>query len=73
VSTRGAVFLYRAAQARALIDGRNYALPDDLKQLVIPVFAHRIVVNPGVESFDRRNNDASDILLEILDQVPVPL
>lgn len=73
VSTRGAVFLYRAAQARALIDGRSYALPDDVKQLVIPVFAHRIVVNPGVESFDRRNDDASDILLEILDQVPVPL
>jgi MoxR-like ATPase len=73
VSTRGAVFLYRAAQARALIDARSYALPDDVKQLVIPVFAHRIVVNPGVESFDRRNDDASDILLEILDQVPVPL
>ncbi len=73
VSTRGAVFLYRAAQARALIDGRSYALPDDVKQLVVPVFAHRIVVNPGVESFDRRNDDAKDILVEILDQVPVPL
>jgi MoxR-like ATPase len=73
VSTRGAVFLYRAAQARALIDGRSYALPDDVKQLVVPVFAHRIVVNPGVESFDRRNDDAGDILIEILDQVPVPL
>ncbi len=73
VSTRGAVFLYRAAQARALIHGRSYALPDDVKQLVVPVFAHRIVVNPGVESFDRRNDDAGDILIEILDQVPVPL
>jgi MoxR-like ATPase len=73
VSTRGAVFLYRAAQAIALIEGRNYALPDDVKQLAVPVFAHRIVVNPGVESFDRRNDDAKDILNEILDQVPVPL
>ncbi len=73
VSTRGAVFLSRAAQARALIEGRAYALPDDVKQLVVPVFAHRIVVNPGVESFDRRADDATDILNEILDQVPVPL
>ncbi len=73
VSTRGAVFLSRAAQARALIEGRAYALPDDVKHLVVPVFAHRIVVNPGVESFDRRTDDAKDILNEILDQVPVPL
>jgi MoxR-like ATPase len=73
VSTRGAVFLYRAAQAMALIEGRDYALPDDVKRLVVPVFAHRIVVNPGVESFDPRTDDAKDILRDILDQVPVPL
>jgi MoxR-like ATPase len=73
VSTRGAVFLHRAAQALALIEGRAYTLPDDVKRLVIPVFAHRIVVNPGVESFDRRTDDAKDILRDILDQVPVPL
>lgn len=73
VSTRGAVFLYRAAQAMALIEGRDYALPDDVKRLVVPVFAHRIVVNPGVESFDPRTDDAKEILRDILDQVPVPL
>jgi MoxR-like ATPase len=73
VSTRGAVFLHRAAQAMALIEGRDYALPDDVKRLVVPVFAHRIVVNPGVESFDPRTDDAKDILRDILDQVPVPL
>lgn len=73
VSTRGAVFLYRAAQAMALIEGRTYGLPDDVKRLVIPVFAHRIVVNPGVESFGHRTDDAKDILNEVLDQVPVPL
>jgi MoxR-like ATPase len=73
VSTRGAVFLHRAAQAMALIEGREYALPDDVKRLVVPVFAHRIVVNPGVESFDPQTDDAKDILLDILDQVPVPL
>jgi MoxR-like ATPase len=73
VSTRGAVFLYRAAQAMALIEGRTYGLPDDVKRLVIPVFAHRIVVNPGVESFGHRTDDAKEILNEVLDQVPVPL
>ena len=73
VSTLGAVFLYRAAQAMALVEGRTYCLPDDVKRLVIPVFAHRIVVNPGIESFGRRTDDAKDILTEILEQVPVPL
>ena len=73
VSTRGAVFLYRAAQAMAFVEGRTYCLPDDVKRLVIPVFAHRIVVNPGIESFGRRTDDAKDILTEILDHVPVPL
>ena len=73
VSTRGAVFLYRAAQAMALVEGRTYCLPDDVKRLVIPVFAHRIVVNPRIEAFGRRTDDAKDILTEILEQVPVPL
>ncbi|MBI3608436.1 MAG: MoxR family ATPase [Nitrospirae bacterium] len=73
VSTRGAVFLYRAAQAMALVEGRTYCLPDDVKRLVIPVFAHRIIVNPGIESFGRRTDDAKEILSEVLDQVPVPL
>ena len=40
---------------------------------MIPVFAHRIVVNPGIESFGRHTDDAKDILTEILEQVPVPL
>ena len=73
VSTRGAVFLYRAAQALALVQGRTYCLPDDVKRLVLPVCSHRVVVNPGIESFGRRPDEAKDILLEILDQVPVPL
>lgn len=73
VSTRGAVFLHRAAQALALVEGRSYCLPDDVKRLVVPVFGHRVIVNPGVESFGRRTDDAQEILREILDQVPVPL
>jgi MoxR-like ATPase len=45
VSPRGALMLRRAAQARAWISGRNYCLPDDFKQLLVPVLAHRVVVN----------------------------
>jgi MoxR-like ATPase len=45
VSPRGALMLRRAAQARAWILGRNYCLPDDFKQLLAPVLAHRVVVN----------------------------
>ncbi len=45
VSPRGSLMLQRAAQARAFIEGRDFCLPDDFKQLVLPVFAHRVVVN----------------------------
>ena len=45
VSPRGTVMLHRAAQARAFIEGRDYCLPDDFKQLIVPVFAHRVVVS----------------------------
>jgi MoxR-like ATPase len=45
VSPRGSQALFRAAQALALVEGRDYAIPDDLKRLAGPIFAHRIVVN----------------------------
>src|SRR5262249_51368932 len=44
VSPRGTVALFRAAQALAMVEGRSYILPDDVKRLVTPVFAHRLVV-----------------------------
>jgi MoxR-like ATPase len=43
VSTRGALALYRAAQAAALVAGRTYVVPDDVKQLAVPVLAHRVI------------------------------
>ena len=73
VSPRGAQALYRATQALALIEGRDYAIPDDVKRLVIPVFAHRVVVN-NRRLGSQRGSDAGDrILEEILTQVDVPL
>ena len=43
VSTRGALALYRAAQAAALVAGRQYVVPDDVKRLAVPVLAHRVI------------------------------
>ena len=43
VSTRGALSLYRAAQAAALLAGRDYAVPDDVKTLAVPVLSHRVI------------------------------
>ena len=43
VSTRGALTLYRAAQSLALVSGRDYVIPDDIKTLAVPVLAHRVV------------------------------
>ena len=45
VSPRGSLALLRAARARALVDGRDYVVPDDVKQLAVAALAHRVV--PG--------------------------
>lgn len=70
VSPRGALSLLRAARSSALLNGRDYAVPDDLKMLAAPVFAHRIVT----KSYLREGHSASadQILLEILESIPVP-
>ncbi len=71
VSPRGSLALYRAAQASALIDGRDYVLPDDIKALAVPVLAHRIVDQSTVERGDASRGEA--MIREILDTVPVPV
>ncbi|MFQ5663504.1 MAG: AAA family ATPase [Terriglobia bacterium] len=73
VSPRGALMLRRAAQALAFVQGRDYCLPDDLKRLVIPVFAHRVVVSTRYTSTLRKSEQADAILQEILDAIEVPL
>ena len=46
VSPRGSLALLRAARARALADGRDYLLPDDIKELAVPALAHRVSSRP---------------------------
>ena len=73
VSPRGAQALYRATQALALVEGRDFAIPDDVKRLVVPIFAHRVVVNNRVAPAQRSQDMANRILEEILTFVEVPL
>jgi MoxR-like ATPase len=73
VSPRGAVMLHRGAQARAFLEGRDYCLPDDFKRLIIPVFAHRVVVSSRYVSVQRKSEQAEAILREIIDTTRVPL
>jgi MoxR-like ATPase len=73
VSPRGAVMLHRAAQARAFLEGRDYCLPDDFKRLIVPVFAHRVVVSSRYVSTQKKSEQAEAILREIVDSTRVPL
>ncbi|HUX66605.1 MAG TPA: MoxR family ATPase [Terriglobales bacterium] len=70
VSPRGLLMLHRAAQAWALLEGRAYCVPHDVKRLVVAVCAHRVLVEPRLG--DRRAQQAEQILDEIRSQVPVP-
>lgn len=73
VSPRGSLCLYRAAQALAFINAREYVLPDDFKRLFIPVLAHRVVVNSRFASTLKRTEQAEMILDEIIESQEVPL
>jgi MoxR-like ATPase len=68
-SPRASVALYRAGQAAAVLAGRSFVLPDDIKSLAAPVLTHRIVVD-----LDRglRGATAEDALADVLESVPVP-
>ena len=70
VSTRGALALYRAAQAAALVAGRRFVVPDDVKQLTVPALAHRVIPKGYLHGGDR---EALESLVErLVDGVPVP-
>ncbi len=73
VSPRGAQALFRATQALAAVEGRDYATPDDVKRLALPVFAHRVAVNSRVILAQRPAEAAERVLTEILTLVDVPL
>lgn len=72
VSTRGAMALHKAAKALALVRGRDYCLPDDIKELAPVVLSHRVMfaANQGGRG---RFEEAQQIIRDLVESVPVPL
>ena len=68
-SPRGSMALMRSAQAMAALDGRDFTLPDDVKALVRPVLAHRLILN---ENEQLRGEKPDQVLTDILNQTPIP-
>ena len=73
ISPRGTLALFRSAQALALIEGRDYCIADDIKRLVLPCFAHRIIINSRTGAVRNRTREAEQILRDILTKVSVPI
>jgi MoxR-like ATPase len=68
-SPRGSLALMRASQARAMLVGRDYVIPDDVKALAIPALAHRLIMSPEARM---RNATAIGVVASVLQEVPVP-
>ena len=73
ISPRGALALFRSAQALALIEGRDYCIADDIKRLVMPCFAHRLMVSTRSAGLRNHTREAEQVLQEILQRVTVPI
>jgi MoxR-like ATPase len=74
ISPRGFQGWYRVAKARALVAGRDYAVPDDFKETASPALAHRLVLAGGSagEPLGRAREEAERIMNELLERIPVP-
>jgi MoxR-like ATPase len=68
-SPRGSLALYRTSQAKALLDGRDYVLPDDAKALAYSVLGHRVIVSPAARL---KGVTAEEVVVQCLESVPVP-
>ena len=68
-SPRGSLALYKTAQARAAVDGRDYVIPDDIKALAEPALAHRLIVSPAARL---KNVDPRAVVDELIHSVAVP-
>ena len=73
VSPRGGLILQQAARARALMYGRDYCIPDDIKQLAIPVLCHRVIPESRHGTHKRAVSDTSAIITDIMDQMEIPV
>ncbi|MFY9114554.1 MAG: MoxR family ATPase [Dethiobacteria bacterium] len=69
-SPRGSLFLAQAARVRALMEGRDYVIPDDIKMMAVPVLAHRLVLSPQARFSNIRSED---VVYQILEEVNIPI
>jgi len=69
-SPRATMALYHTCQARAAIKGRDFVIPDDVKQMAPFVLTHRLVVNPQIRL---RGREPEDVIRDIVNTVPVPV
>jgi MoxR-like ATPase len=73
VSPRGAVALFRAARAYALTHGRSYLVPDDVRELVVPCLAHRLLPSGAGSATYEAHEEAAHLLASLLSEVEVPV
>jgi len=68
-SPRGSLALFRTGQAKAAMTGRDFVIPDDIKDLVVPTLSHRVILGPAARL---RDLEAAQVLHDIIAKVPVP-
>jgi len=68
-SPRGSLALFRTSQAKALLEGRDFVTPDDVKELALVALGHRIILSPGAKV---KGTTAADVVHACLSRVPVP-
>jgi MoxR-like ATPase len=68
-SPRASVMLFQASKVRAAIEGRSFVIPDDVKTLVLPVYRHRVILNPESEM---AGMDADGVMTRVLETIEVP-
>lgn len=73
VSPRGAIALFRAARAYALTSGRHYLVPDDVRRMVVPCLAHRLLPAGATAATLDAHDQAAGLLEHIMEEVPVPV
>ena len=69
-SPRGTMALYKTAQALAAVRGRDFVIPDDVKELAPVVLTHRIIISPQTRLRGRR---PEEVMMEVVNTVPVPV
>jgi MoxR-like ATPase len=70
VSTRGALCLYRASQAIALIANRDFVVPDDVKRLAVPVLSHRVIAKGYLQGTHRQTLET--LVARLVEEIPAP-